>query len=178
MNDADKRYYGKYRGIVTQNIDDENRGRIKVRVADVTNMNPSTWAEACVPFAGGPDAAGVYVVPPVGASVWIEFEKGDIRNPIWTGCFWKTKKQVPPQALKEGSDRQLRPSIVLQTPGKNSIVLSDLSGSDGGIRLTCSSGAHILINNDGITISNGKKATIKLVGEKSILMNEDGLKIT
>lgn len=172
MNSTEK-FYGKYRGIVIENIDPENKGRIMVQVADVTQLTPSTWAEACVPIAGGSAPAGVYVVPAIGSNVWVEFEQGDLRYPIWTGCFWGSTVDVPPLALAglPGS-----PSIILQTTGQNMLVISDLPGPTGGIMLTNNTGAMILINDVGITISNGQGATIELIGP-SILMNEDALTI-
>ena len=169
-----KTYYGKYRGIVIDNVDPESRGRIMVQVADVSQLVPSTWAEACVPIAGGETPAGVYVVPAVGANVWVEFEQGDIRYPIWTGCFWGAQTDVPTIALAglPGS-----PSIVLQTSGQNMIVISDAPGPEGGIMLmNTTSGAMILINDVGITISNGQGATIELAGP-TILLNEDALTV-
>jgi len=39
-----------------------------------------------VPYAG-PDV-GFFAIPPVDASVWVEFENGERDRPIWTGCFW------------------------------------------------------------------------------------------
>lgn len=172
MMEMDK-YYGKYRGVVINNIDPENRGRIMAEVADVTQLVPSTWAEVCVPIAGGETPGGIYVVPPIGANVWIEYEQGDIRYPIWSGCFWGTVTSVPELALAglPGS-----PSIVLQTTGQNMLVLSDLPGPTGGIMLVSSTGASILINDLGITITNGQGATIELLGP-SILLNEDALTI-
>jgi uncharacterized protein involved in type VI secretion and phage assembly len=172
MMEMDK-YYGKYRGVVIDNIDPENRGRIMAEVADVTNLVPSTWAEACVPIAGGETPGGVYVVPPIGANVWIEYEQGDIRYPIWSGCFWGAETSVPPLAL---AGLPGLPSIILQTTGQNMLVLSDLPGPTGGIMLVSSTGASILINDLGITITNGQGATIELLGP-SILLNEDALTI-
>lgn len=168
-----EKYYGKYRGIVTDNIDPENRGRIIAEVIDVTQLVPSTWAEACVPFTGGSVPAGVYVVPPIGANVWIEYEQGDLRYPIWSGCFWGSQTDVPPLALTglPGS-----PSIILQTTGQNMIVISDAPGPTGGIMLTNNTGAMILINDVGITISNGQGATIELIGP-TIALNEDAMTI-
>ncbi len=80
------RFYGKYRGTVVQNVDPEQRGRIQALVPDVSGLLPSNWAMPCVPFAG--KQSGVYVVPQIGAGVWIEFEQGDPDYPIWVGCFW------------------------------------------------------------------------------------------
>ena len=47
---------------------------------------PTGWAKPCVPY-GGP-TSGFFSVPPIGAGVWIEFEAGDVSQPIWTGCYW------------------------------------------------------------------------------------------
>ena len=73
-----QRFVGKYRGTVTQNIDPMLRGRLLCMVPDVLGPVPSSWAEPCVPLAGptGPPM-GVYLVPPIGAGVWVEFEQGD-----------------------------------------------------------------------------------------------------
>jgi uncharacterized protein involved in type VI secretion and phage assembly len=167
-----EKFYGKYRGIVTENYDREYKGRIMVEVADVTQLNPTTWAEACVPIAGGNKPSAIYVVPAVGAHVWVEFEGGDIRYPIWTGCFWGSQTDVPALA-REGS--LTSPSIILQTSGKNMIVISDLPGPTGGIMISNNSGASISINDEGIKITNGL-ATIELVGP-AIKMNKDALTI-
>lgn len=80
-----KRFYGKYRGKVLDNIDPLFQGRI---LADVPAISGSllNFALPCTPYAG-PDV-GFYAIPPIGANVWIEFEGGDPDYPIWAGCFW------------------------------------------------------------------------------------------
>jgi uncharacterized protein involved in type VI secretion and phage assembly len=82
---ADK-HYGKFRGIVVDNSDPNNQGRVRARVPAVLQDVPTGWAYPSAPY-GGP-GSGVWTVPPVGAGVWIEFEAGDVANPIWTGCWW------------------------------------------------------------------------------------------
>ena len=62
------------------------RGRVQVSVPAVLGDGQLSWAEACVPYAG--DSVGLFVVPPVGANVWVEFEGGDPAYPILGGCFW------------------------------------------------------------------------------------------
>lgn len=157
----EKKYYGKYRAIVTDNIDLEFRGRIQVTIKDISQFMPSNWAEACTPLGGGPVPGGIYVVPQVGANVWVEFEQGDLERPIWTGCMWGAQTDVPPTTKL---DTPGMPSIVLQTTLQNSIILSDLPGPTGGIMLKSTTGAMILVNDVGITISNGKGAIISMVG--------------
>ncbi|MGM9474525.1 phage baseplate assembly protein V [Pseudarthrobacter sp. YS3] len=153
------KYYGKYRGTVVQNIDPEQRGRIQAIVPDVSSLVPSTWATACVPLAG--KSMGTYVVPQIGSGVWIEYEQGDADYPIWSGCFWGVAADVPPLAL---TGNPVSPSIVLQTGLQNTVLLSDVPGPTGGIMLKSSTGAVIMVNDIGITISNGKGATIVMTG--------------
>ncbi|MGD8910039.1 MAG: phage baseplate assembly protein V [Chromatiales bacterium] len=80
------RYYGKYRGIVLDNDDPQNLGRLRARVPELLADVDSGWALPCLPYAG--DGEGQFTVPPVGGGVWIEFESGDLSRPIWSGCWW------------------------------------------------------------------------------------------
>ena len=45
------RYFGKYRGTVTDNADPTSRGRLKVNVPAVLG-DLEVWAMPCVPYAG------------------------------------------------------------------------------------------------------------------------------
>lgn len=157
------RYYGKYRGTVIENIDPEQIGRVIVQVPDVLGLTPSSWAMPCVPAAG--IQAGVFVVPPIGSQVWVEFEQGDPDYPIWTGGFWGLVADVPifataPPAIPPGQN------IVMQTSGQNMVMVSDAPPTPvtGGIVLKSVSGAMIVVNETGIYISNGQGATITLIG--------------
>ena len=104
-NGASAKYYGKYRGLVMNNIDPLMLGRLQVQVLDVTGLIPGTWAMPCVPVAG--INMGIFTVPPIGSGVWVEFEHGDPDYPIWTGCFWGLAAEVPVLAERvviEGAD--------------------------------------------------------------------------
>jgi uncharacterized protein involved in type VI secretion and phage assembly len=152
-------YLGKYRGTVTNNIDLEKRGRLIATVPDVGALAPQTWAMPSFPFAGS--QAGMYAVPPIGAGVWIEFEQGNPEYPIWSGCFWGGASELPTLALAAVPPLQ---NFVVQTTGQTVLMLSDTPGPTGGILLKTASGAMISINDVGITLTNGKGATITLNG--------------
>lgn len=162
-------FFGKYRGTVINNIDPELRGRLLLMVPDVLNLIPSSWAEPCVPLAGptGPPM-GVYLVPPIGAGVWVEFEHGDPDYPIWVGCRWGASSDVPTLAH---AGLPVSPNIVMQTVGQNTLVISDLPGPTGGIMLKSMTGASIIVNDTGIYIQNGKGASITLVGPAVTINN-------
>jgi uncharacterized protein involved in type VI secretion and phage assembly len=156
-----RKYWGKYRGTVVLNVDPELRGRITCLVPDVLGTTPSSWCEACTPLAGPTGAPmGVYMVPPIGAGVWIEFEQGDPGKPIFAGCRF-SPGDVPPLAF---AGLPVSPNIVMQTAGQNGITISDLPGPTGGIMLKSLSGATLIVNDTGIYIQNGKGAMITLVG--------------
>lgn len=165
------KYYGKYRGMVVNNLDAMQMGRIQVQVPDVLGLAVSSWAMPCVPFAG--KQSGVYVLPQVGDGVWVEFEQGNPDYPIWVGGFWGSTAEVPALAL---AGLPVSPSIVLQTGGQNTLMLSDLPGPTGGILLKSTSGAMISINEIGITISNGQGATIMLNGP-AVNINQGALTV-
>src|SRR5689334_8449513 len=45
------RFYGKYRGTVTE-VEQPGRGRIKATVPAVLGSQPTGWCDPCVPYAG------------------------------------------------------------------------------------------------------------------------------
>ena len=168
-----RKYYGKYRGTVINNVDPLFRGRLLVQVPDVLGLSPSSWAEACAPLAGPTGAPmGVYIVPPIGAGVWVEFEQGDPEQPIWVGCRWGAQSDIPPLAR---AGLPVSPSIVLQTTGQNTLVISDVPGPAGGIMLK-SGLSMILVNAVGITLSNGQGAMITMTGP-TVTINQGALTV-
>jgi len=166
-----RQFYGKYRGTVINNIDPLQIGRILVSVPDVLGPTPTSWAMPCVPIAG--KQMGTYVVPQIGAGVWVEFEQGNADYPIWVGGFWGVAGEVPALAL---AGNPASPSIVLQTALQNTVVISDLPGPTGGIMLKSPTGATLIVNDTGIYIQNGKGASLTLVGP-SVTINNGALTI-
>jgi uncharacterized protein involved in type VI secretion and phage assembly len=172
MPDAErKQYFGKYRGTVLNNVDPLQTGRLMVSVIDVP-LGLSSWALPCFPFSG--IQSGAWMIPQIGAHVWVEFEQGDPDFPIWSGCFYGTAAEPPALAL---AAPPALPNIVLQTTGQNTLMIGDTPGPTGGILLKTTTGALISINDIGITISNGKGATIVMTGP-TVTINAGALTIT
>ena len=165
------KFYGKYRGVVLNNIDPMQMGRLMVQVPDVTGLPPASWALPCVPIAGIQN--GMFALPIIGSGVWVEFEQGDADHPIWVGCFWGSAPEVP--ALARATPPTL-PSITLQTPLQNGLTISDLPGPTGGILLKSATGATLIVNDCGIYIQNGKGAMITMVGP-TVTINNGALTI-
>ena len=154
-----RRYYGKYRGTVLNNVDPMQIGRIQAHVPDVSGVAPTSWAMPCLPGAG--INTGVFTVPQIGSGVWIEFEQGDPDRPIWVGGYWGTAAERP---LLSMAVPPVINGFTIQTTLKNGIVVSDVPGPTGGILIQTTTGAMISVSDVGIVISNGKGAIISMVG--------------
>jgi uncharacterized protein involved in type VI secretion and phage assembly len=169
MNPLDNQgppFYGKYRGVVTDNRDPNGLGRVRARVADVLRQRESGWALPSTPFAG--PGVGLFLVPPIDAWVWIEFEHGNPDYPIWSGCFWLEKNDVPKDA-DQPETKLLKTDIA-------TIKIDDRQGS-GAITIETTDGMKIEINTSGIEINNGQGGTVKLQGP-TVSINDDALEVT
>lgn len=102
------RWFGKFRALVRDNNDPERLGRLRLEIPAVLGVGPenwSDWASPCFPY-GGHDDVGMFLVPEEGASVWAEFEGGQVQYPIWAGV-WLAKSnpgEQPAEAQRLCSD--------------------------------------------------------------------------
>ncbi len=162
------RFYGIYRATVFSNVDPEFKGRISAIVPDVTGVVPSTWATPCVPVAG--KGSGAFVVPEIGAGVWIQYEGGDMARPVWVGGYWGISAELPEMGLASPPPT---PNIVFQTTGRNSVTVYGIAG--GGVTI-CSgpiaspTSPRIMVTQAGIVITNGQ-ASIVVAGPTVTINN-------
>ena len=93
-------FNGLWDGVVVDDKDPEQTGRVKVRIFDLhdddTPLTDIPWATACFPNAfintGDPElSGGFFHVPPVDALVHVMFKKGDPDFPVWVGG-WLPKR--------------------------------------------------------------------------------------
>jgi uncharacterized protein involved in type VI secretion and phage assembly len=141
------RHHGKHRGFVTDNDDPLNLGRLKAQVPSLLGDQETGWALPAFPY-GGASEQGFYAVPDIGAGVWIEFERGDLSYPIWSGT-WFTGGAIPEGATP--------PKKVLKTKSGHKLVLDDDAGT---LELTDSNGNSITMDSSTITIVAGSATRI------------------
>lgn len=154
------RFYGKFRGTVTQV--DEATLRVKAKVPAVLGDQETGWAVPCVPYAGA--QVGLAFLPEAGAGVWIEFEGGDVSYPIWSGCYWRSD-EIPPEATPTAK--------AIVTAAGHKLVLDD----DGQtITITDVNGNTVELASGGITAERGGKKV--LVSDAQVSVNDGALEVT
>jgi hypothetical protein len=158
------RYFGKYRGQVIFNLDPMLLGRLQVSCPAVLGEGRMSWAMPCSPYGG--NGVGFFMVPPVGANVWVEFEGGDIDYPIWSGCFWGVGEVPADPAL---------PQMKIIKTDTATITLNDIPGI-GGITIETTIGMKIAITATGIEINDGMGGSIKMTGPQ-ISINDGALEV-
>jgi uncharacterized protein involved in type VI secretion and phage assembly len=150
-----QRFYGKYRGTVASIDDPVNRGRIQAHVPEVGADVSTYWAEPCVPYAG--EGVGLFMIPPVGTGVWIEFEAGDLSRPIWTGCWWG--RDQPPR--DNSGSAATPPKKIIRSEQGLTVALDDdgqtiTVSDDGGSNML-----EIKVQQGQITIKGATKAVVE-----------------
>lgn len=89
---TDNKFFGKYRGTVTEVDSAGGMWKIKANVPKLLDGYTTGWALPCLNFAFDGALAGFPIKN--GDTVWIEFEQGNIDLPIWTGG-WFTEGGAP-----------------------------------------------------------------------------------
>ncbi|MQX37648.1 phage baseplate assembly protein V [Roseospira navarrensis] len=137
MGQAQREFFGKYKGQVVDNQDPLQKGRLQIVVPQVLGEAP-VWALPCVPYAGS--GLGLYTMPETGTGVWIEFEAGDPSYPIWTGCFWGAGDIDAADAT---------PDVKFLRTRKATIRIDDTTGE---ILIENDSGTSITLTSDKVVI--------------------------
>lgn len=162
------KFFGKYRGIVVDNNDPENLGRLKVTIPSLLGNDVVTgWAMPCVPY-GGTANCGFVAIPDVDAGVWIEFEEGDLEFPVWVGTYWS--KPGGTTEIPEPANEQGPPTSKIFKSNKHVIELADEDDNEL-IKIVENERNEILINDSGIVITDTNENVITL-DDSGILISD------
>lgn len=167
--------YGVFVGIVTNNQDPGNPGRVKVRYPWLSDGEESAWARVATPMAGAD--RGLYLLPEVDDEVLVAFEHGDIRFPYVLGALWNGRDMAP-AANEDGKNNvrmlRSRSGHVIRlddTDGKEKIEIVDKTGKNSivldtaGNTITLAAGGDITIQAGGKLTLSGKGVELASTGE-------------
>jgi len=157
-------------GVVTQNNDDEQLCRVKVKFPWHEDSSESYWARLAVPMAG--DGRGQVMIPEVGDEVLVAFEREDLRFPYVIGGLWNGQDK-PPIANDDGKNDKR----IIKSRKKHYLLFDD--GSSGVVELAHEKGRKISFDDNGFVVqdengnvvqvdSNSGAMTIEAKGQLNI----------
>ncbi len=85
-------------GVVTNNNDPDQMGRVRVKYPSLSDSEESAWARIATPSAG--NARGLLMLPQPNEEVIVGFEHNDPRRPIVVGSLFNGKDKPGPDLLQ------------------------------------------------------------------------------
>ena len=119
----DSYFYGVTVGLVTNNQDPDNMGRVKVKFPWLSEEHESNWARVLSPMAG--PQRGMYFLPEVDDEVLVAFEHGQVEFPYILGSLWNGK-DAPPEKNEDGKNNKR----VIRSRSGHLITLDDTDGAE------------------------------------------------
>lgn len=179
--------HGITTGVVKENFDKENPGRVKVEMhLGETGKNVTGWIPVMCSYAGS--EYGNYWMPEIGQEVVIGFHFGERDYPIVLGCLWDKKNQLPKETANKNNtikkfttkggcqiifnDEKGKEKIEIETPGHLSITMEDEKKL---IQIKDEKGDNtIILDCDKGNLSFQAKTKLEFkVGKESILTMDD-----
>ena len=155
------RFYSTYRGFVLANTDPDNMKKLLVYCPQLTGLSKKgSWAYPKGIASGA--KWGTNTVPQIGDLVWVEFEYGDPRYPIWSFGY---RKKGDTEKLPIASGEK---EYGFTTPNGNYVNISD----DGDIITIKTTGGNTVILND-----DAKYIELQSVGGLQVKLDDSEAKI-
>ena len=114
---------GVVEGLVIDNVDPEQLGRVKVKFPLLPDAPESYWARLAMPMAG--QERGWMTIPEIGDEVLVSFVRGDINDAIIVGSLYNGE-DTPPYA-NEDEENNLR---VFQSRSGHRLTFDDTEGEE------------------------------------------------
>jgi uncharacterized protein involved in type VI secretion and phage assembly len=160
---VDRRLYGVFAGLVDDNEDPEQEGRVRVRFPWLDDATVSEWCRVVQPYAG--DGFGAVFIPEVGSEVLVAFVHGDMNEPVVIGGLYNGKDKPP--AHRQGTEQDVK---MIRTKAGHAVRLDD-SAQARAIELR-TAGGHAVVLDD-----QGKKITITSTGGHTLVLDDQGNKL-
>jgi uncharacterized protein involved in type VI secretion and phage assembly len=158
-------------GIVTNNQDPKNLGRVRVKFPTLTDEHESHWAR--VVTAGAGPNRGFDCLPEVDDEVLVGFEHGDIHRPFVMGNLWNGKDAPPEKSSDSVGNSGVRLRTIKTRTGHSlQFVEEDKGGSKSGVHLKTSGGHEFYLND------SEQYVEIKTKGGHSIRLDDSSANIT
>lgn len=171
--DPMERFLGVVVGVVTDNKDPKNLGRVKLKFPWWADKGESNWAPIAS-FMSGKNFGG-YFLPDKGDNVLVAFMNGNIKNPFVLGAIWNTKFKTP----EKNSDGKNNVRLIKSRSG-HQLIFDDKKGSEKIEIIDKTNKNKITIDSKSnkITISSSKDLELVAKGKVSISGSNIEMKAT
>lgn len=163
-------------GVVTNNQDSDEMGRVRVKFPWLADVAESNWARIASPMGG--QNRGMVFIPEVNDEVLVAFEQGDMNRPYVLGALWNGVDK-PPEKNQDGhnnirkirsrsgheivfddNDAARKEKLEIHTSAGHKILLDDASGQEK-IEIKDKTGNNI-IKMDSVQNAISIESTMKL----------------
>lgn len=149
-------YTGIHRGVVLDNNDPRQLGRLKINVFGIYKNIPVAsipWAVPMFPVGFGSGVGyGIFTVPEVGSHVFVMFEGLDVNQPLYIGSAPDAVHGLP----SERTNNYPRRRIIKSTSG----IVIYVDDNEKEIKASHPSGAYIKIDASGNVVIQGSRVDI------------------
>lgn len=162
------RWFGLYPALVSDLVDPDGRGRIKVKFPSFggDGSTVTAWATLLSPYADKDQ--GLEILPEVDSQVVVGFEAGDPHRPYIVGACWNGKASLPEDAQSANNLRTLK------TRSGSMLQFDDTQGA-AKVTIKMESGHQLVLDDAAqsitVTHSNGCKIEMNIAGQVSITAN-------
>ncbi len=110
-------YFGLYSGCVTDNVDPDDKGQLHVLVPQILEPGETVVAKPLLPW-------GFFYLPEIDDKVWIQFEGGDLANPVWVGAQYVAGEWA------EEAQREAHRRRVIRSAAGHVVIMNDAAGEE------------------------------------------------
>ena len=146
-----RQFSGVCTAVVIDNVDPDNRGRVKVRLGQIGagEKASETWARIATLMAG--DNRGTWFIPDVKDEVLVAFDAGDIGRPYVIGAL-RNDTDSPPATMDANNTKKLlrsrsgvqitlddqggQESFLVETPGGQRLLLRRVPAQSRSVTAT------------------------------------------
>ena len=154
-------------GIVTDNQDPENLGRVKVKFPRLSATHTSKWTRILTIGAG--ETRGIEFIPEVNDEVLVGFEMDDPDSPFILGSLWNGK-QTPPEKTAQLIKGGKVVRRIIRSRSGHVIELHE----DNGIVIRDSKGNVVELNSQKNELTISSKGNLNLKSEGDLALSADG----
>lgn len=163
------RWSGVVVGVVTNNEDPENLGRVKLKFPWMTEDAESDWARVAI-IGGGPQS-GFAIIPAIHDEVLVAFAHGDFSQPYVLGGLWNGKNKMAPETKKASRGEK---ALVREWRSSSGHFIAMHDNADKKLQIKTAKGYTITLDDKHSNIAISGPGNLRIIMNNSIVIHGGG----